>query len=169
MLGVKIVIYTCIFLSSSAIGLLISKKYEERVNELKEFKNALNMFETKIKFTYEPIPEIFDQIAKQMKTTVGRTFKLASSNMEVLTAGDAWDIAVDTNSLNINDEDKNILKNLSKLLGKTDIDGQISQIELTSKFLDEQIEKAEKERTKSEKMYRTLGMVIGLAIVIILI
>lgn len=169
MLGVKILIYTCIFLSSSAIGLLISKKYEERVNELKEFKNALNMFETKIKFTYEPIPEIFDQIAKQMQTTVGRTFKLASSNMEVLTAGDAWDIAVDTNVLNINDEDKNILKNLSKLLGKTDIDGQISQIELTSKFLDEQIEKAEKERVKSEKMYRTLGMVIGLAIVIILI
>lgn len=169
MLGIKIFIYTCIFLSSSAIGLLISKKYEDRVNELKEFKNALNMFETKIKFTYEPIPEIFDQIAKQMQTTVGRTFKLASSNMEVLTAGDAWDVAVDTNVLNINDEDKNILKNLSKLLGKTDIDGQISQIELTSKFLDEQIEKAEKERLKSEKMYRTLGMVIGLAIVIILI
>lgn len=169
MLGLKIVIYTCIFLSSSAIGLLISKKYEERVNQLKEFKNALNMFETKMKFTYEPIPEIFDQISKQMQTTVGRTFKLASSNMEVLTAGDAWDIAVDTNVLSINDEDKSILKNLGKLLGKTDIDGQISQIELTSRFLDEQIEKAEKERTKSEKMYRTLGMVIGLAIVIILI
>lgn len=169
MLGLKIVIYTCIFLSSSAIGLLISKKYEERVNQLKEFKNALNMFETKMKFTYEPIPEIFDQISKQMQTTVGRTFKLASSNMEVLTAGDAWDIAVDTNVLSINNEDKSILKNLSKLLGKTDIDGQISQIELTSRFLDEQIEKAEKERAKSEKMYRTLGMVIGLAIVIILI
>lgn len=169
MLVLKIVIYTCIFLSSSAIGLLISKKYEERVNQLKEFKNALNMFETKIKFTYEPIPEIFDQISKQMQTTVGRTFKLASSNMEVLTAGDAWDIAVDTNVLSINDEDKSILKNLSKLLGKTDIDGQISQIELTNGFLDEQIEKAEKERAKSEKMYRTLGMVIGLAIVIILI
>lgn len=169
MLVLKIIIYTCIFLSSSAIGLLISKKYEERVNQLKEFKNALNMFETKMKFTYEPIPEIFDQISKQMQTTVGRTFKLASSNMEVLTAGDAWDIAVDTNVLSINDEDKSILKNLSKLLGKTDIDGQISQIELTNGFLDEQIEKAEKERAKSEKMYRTLGMVIGLAIVIILI
>jgi stage III sporulation protein AB len=34
--------------------------------------------------------------------------------------------------------------------------------------LDEQIEKAEKERVKSEKMYRTLGMIIGFAIVIIL-
>lgn len=168
MLGLKIIIYSCIFLSSSAIGILISRKYEERVNELKEFKNALNIFKTKIKFTYEPIPEIFEQISKQIKTTPGKIFKLASCNMEVLTAGDAWNMAVDTNILNINNEDRNILKNLSKLLGQTDIDGQINQIELTSQFLDEQIQKAEKERLKNEKMYRTLGMVIGLAIVIIL-
>ena len=78
-------------------------------------------------------------------------------------------MAVDTNILSINEEDRSILKNLSKLLGQTDIDGQINQIELTSRFLDEQIAKAEKEKAKSEKMYRTLGMVIGLAIVIILI
>ena len=68
MLGLKIIIYSCIFLSSSTIGLLISKKYEERVIQLKEFKNALNMFKTKIKFTYEPIPEIFEQISKQIQT-----------------------------------------------------------------------------------------------------
>lgn len=168
MLGLKIIIYSCIFLSCSAIGLLISKKYEERVMELKEFKNALNMFKTKVKFTYEPIPEIFEQISKQIETNTGRIFKLASCNMEVLAAGEAWDMAVDTNILSINEEDKSILKNLSKLLGQTDIEGQINQIELTSKFLDEQIEKAERERLKNEKMYRTLGMVIGLAIVIIL-
>lgn len=32
-----------------------------------------------------------------------------------------------------------------------------------------QIEKAEKEKAKNEKLYKTLGTVIGLAIVIILI
>ena len=144
MLGLKIVIYTCIFLSSSAIGILVSKKYEDRVSELKEFKNALNMFKTKIKFTYEPIPEIFEEISKQINSNTGKIFKLASSNMEVLAAGDAWNMAVDTNILSINEEDRSILKNLSKLLGQTDIDGQINQIELTSKFLDEQIVKAER-------------------------
>ena len=61
------------------------------------------------------------------------------------------------------------VKNLSKLLGRTDLEGQISQIELTSNFLDEQIEKAERERQKNESMYRKLGMIIGLGIVIILI
>lgn len=168
MLGLKIVIYTCIFLASSTIGILISKKYEERVKQLKEFKNALSMFKAKIKFTYEPIPEIFEEISKQINSNTGKIFKLASCNMEVLTAGDAWNMAVDTDILSISKEDKNILKNLSKLLGQTDVDGQINQIELTSNFLDEQIEKAEKEKLKSEKLYRTLGMVVGLGIVIIL-
>ena len=62
-----------------------------------------------------------------------------------------------------------MLKNLSKLLGATDVEGQLSQIEVTSNFLDEQIQKAEKQRQKSEGMYRKLGMIIGLGIVIILI
>ena len=52
--------------------------------------------------------------------------------------------------------------------GKTDISGQISEIDLTNTFLDMQIEKAENEKRKNQKMYKTLGTVIGLAIVIIL-
>ena len=50
----------------------------------------------------------------------------------------------------------------------TDVTGQLNQIELTTDFLESQIKKAEQQRDKSEKMYRTLGMLIGMAIVIIL-
>ena len=169
MLGIKILIYSSIFLICSTIGLLKSQKYKYRVEELKEFKNALNIFKTKIRFTYEPLPEIFRQISGSINPSIGSIFKIASYNMKFFSAGDAWNKAVDTNILNINLEDRNILKNLSKLLGRTDLEGQISQIELTSNFLDEQIAKAERERQKNESMYRKLGMIIGLGIVIILI
>jgi len=169
MLGIKILIYSAIFLTCSIIGLLKSQKYMYRVDELKEFKNALNMFKTKIKFTYEPIPEIFAQIASSINPNIGSIFKIASYNMKFCPAGDAWKRAIETDLLNINIEDKNILKDLSKLLGATDIQGQISQIEVTSNFLDEQIKKAEKEKEKNEGMYRKLGMIIGLGIVIVLI
>ena len=127
------------------------------------------MFKTKIKFTYEPLPEIFRQISGAIKPNIGSIFKIASYNMNFFSAGDAWNKAIDTDILNINLEDKNVLKNLSKLLGATDLEGQLSQIEMTSNFLDEQIKKAEKEREKNESMYRKLGMIIGLGIVIILI
>ena len=169
MLGIKILIYSSIFLVCYTIGLLKSQKYIYRVNELREFKNALNMFKTKIKFTYEPLPEIFRQISGAIKPNIGSIFKIASYNMNFFSAGDAWNKAIDTDILNINLEDKNVLKNLSKLLGATDLEGQLSQIEMTSNFLDEQIKKAEKEREKNESMYRKLGMIIGLGIVIILI
>lgn len=169
MLAVKILIYSVIFLTCSFIGILKSQKYIYRVDELKEFKNAINMFKTKIKFTYEPIPEVFEQIASSINPNIGSIFKIASHNMKFCAAGEAWNKAIDTDLLNINIEDKKILKDLSKLLGATDIQGQISQIEVTSNFLDEQIKKAEKEKEKNEGMYRKLGMIIGLGIVIVLI
>lgn len=169
MIELKILIYTSIFLTCSAIGLIKSKKYVYRVEELQEFKNALNIFKTKIRFTYEPIPDIFSQISSNIGSNIGSVFKIASYNMKFFPAGDAWSKAMDTDILNINSEDKNILKDLSKLLGTMDAEGQISQIEVTSNFLDEQIKKAEKEKDKSEKMYRKLGVIIGLGIVIILI
>ena len=75
-------------------------------------------------------------------------------------------LALNMEELNINDEDRLALSNLSKLLGKTDVTGQLNQIELTTDFLESQIKKAEQQRDKSEKMYRTLGMLIGMAIVI---
>jgi len=168
MIIIKILIYSFIFLSSSMIGILLSKKYSNRVKELQEFQNALNIFKTKIRYTAEPIPEIFTEISSNMNSNIGSIFKVASNNMKLVTAGEAWSLALNAEVLNIDDEDKNILKNLSKLLGKTDIEGQISQIELTSTFLDEQISKAEREKNKSEKMYRTLGVILGVAIVIIL-
>ena len=53
--------------------------------------------------------------------------------------------------------------------GQTDVEGQIREISLTSNFIDIQIEKAEDECKKNEKLYRTLGTIVGIAIVIILI
>ena len=169
MILVKIIIYSFIFLSCSLIGILISKKYSNRVNELKEFKNALNMIKTKIRYTYAPLPEIFAEISENVDTNISNVFKNAAEKMNICTAGEAWDLALKIEDLNINNEDRDALRNLSKLLGKTDLEGQLNQIEMTSDFLDKQIRTAENQRDKSEKMYRTLGMIMGLAIVIILI
>lgn len=169
MLAIKIIIYSFIFLSCSLIGILISKKYVNRVNELREFKNALNMFKTKIRYTYEPLPQIFAEISENIDSNISTVFRTASDKMDICAAGEAWNLALKLEELSIDEEDINILRNMSKLLGKTDLQGQLNQIEMTSDFLDKQIRKAENQKDKSEKMYRTLGMLVGMAIVIILI
>ena len=118
MLIIKILIYSFIFLSSSLVGILLSKKYIDREEELKDFKNALNIFKTKIKYTYEPIGEIFEEISGTVNSNIGRVFEAASSNMKDKSTSEAWRIAIDSETLNIDDEDRKVLKNLSKLLRK---------------------------------------------------
>ncbi len=169
MIFVKILILILVFGSSFSIGKLIAGKYINRVKELKEMKSALNIFETKIKFTYESVPEIFEQIGNQMEGNIGSVFKESSKKMKDVSAGEAWIQSIEKTESNLNKEDKEILKKLGKLLGRIDADGQISEIELVSNFLDTQIDIAENERNKNEKMYKTLGGIIGLTLVIIFI
>ena len=158
-----------LFIAITLIGVIISEKYKKRVIELKEMKKALNILETKMKFTYEPIPTIFEDIYEHMNTNVSYIFKEANEKMKEKTAGQAWQEALNAKPNNLNKEDINVLQGLTNLLGKTNLEGQVSQIELTSSFLDNQIKKAEEEEKKNRKMYKTLGVVMGLATVIILI
>ena len=84
-------------------------------------------------------------------------------------AQEVWTNCIQEADISIKQEDKDILKRLGKLLGQTDVEGQVSEIEVIQSFLDIQIEKAEEEKKKNQKMYKTLGVVMGLAFVIILI
>lgn len=156
MIVIKFVFLVIILVASAYIGIIISNKYKDRVIELKEVKKGLNIFETKIKYTYEPVPDIFNEISKNLKDNIANIFKIASKEMRNISAKLAWEKAVEEAKTNMKKEDIEVIKGLGKLLGKTDVEGQVSQIELTNKFLDEQIEIAKKEYVKNEKLYKTL-------------
>lgn len=166
---IKYLTLIIILASTTYIGILISKKYLNRVKDLKEMKNALNIFSTKIKFTYEPIPETFKEISQKVKPNIANIFKESSEKMKNENAGKAWEEALEESNTNMTKEDIEVLKNLSNLLGKVDIEGQVNEVALVENFLDIQIELAEEEKQKYVKMYKTLGVTIGLAVVIILI
>lgn len=166
---IKYLTLIIILASTTYIGILISKKYLNRVKDLKEMKNALNIFSTKIKFTYEPIPQTFKEISEKVKPNIANIFKESSKKMENKNAGKAWEEALEESNTSMTKEDIEVIKNLSNLLGKVDIEGQVNEVELVENFLDTQIELAEEEKQKYVKLYKTLGVTIGLAVVIILI
>ena len=166
---IKYIILFLIFVSSTLVGRFISKKYYYRLQELEEFKNALNIFKSKIKFTYEPISEIFSEIINNTNKNVGKVFNLAKDNLENSSAQEAWINAVKLSENNLTDEDKKVLQMFGKLLGQTDVEGQISQIDITQEMLDKQVQEALTLKQKNEKLYNKLGATIGLAIVILLI
>ena len=169
MIILKYIILCLVFFIAFLIGNIISKKYILRVEELKDFKNALNIIENKIKFTYEPLGEIFAQTSKLLSKNISQIFITAKENMKTINAEEAWNVALEHSNSNLYKEDIENIKSFGKMLGKTDKEGQINSIELTKTFIEMQIEKAKIEEEKNSKMYKTLGTIIGLALVIILI
>lgn len=165
----KIILLTFVMGMCTVLGIIKANKYKLRVIDLQEIKKALNLAITKMRYTYEPLPELFKEISKDLNDNIANIFIKAHTYMETLNAGQAWEKAVDKSSNNFTNEDMNIIKGLSKLLGKTDLEGQLMQIELTTKLLDEQIIEATNLQNKNTKLYKTLGATIGLALMIIFI
>lgn len=169
MLILKYIIIILIFFTSVYIGDLVSKKYILRVKELKEFKNAFNIIETKIKFTYEPLSNIFIETSKLLSKNVAKIFESTVIYMKQINAGEAWNKSLEECETNLNKEDIENIKNFGKMLGTVDKDGQISMLEVTKNFIEMQIDKAKTEENKSSKLYKTLGVIVGLAFIVILI
>lgn len=130
------------------LGIQVSKQYKNRYIELKEMKNALNAFKTKIKYERQPIQEVFLEVSKNLETNVKEVFTLASEYLKNNPADISWTKALEDADTYMLEEDIRVLKILNKLLGKTDIEGQLSQIDLTTNFLDTQIAKARRRMCK---------------------
>lgn len=158
-----------VFIASTLIGKYLAQKYIYRLEELEEIKNVLNILKTKVKFTYEPIPDIFREISNNTNKNISSFLNNVVNKMNYESATIAWEKSIEEYAGNLNQEDKQSIKTLSKLLGATDVEGQISQIDVTESFLDKQIRQATIEKEKNEKLYKKLGTIIGLAIVIILV
>ena len=170
MILIKYILIFFVFTIFLALGNLYSKKFINRVVELEKMNNMLNIFKAKIKFSCSTINEIFNQIYEDNNDNVGIIFKKASSYMEDEDSKTAWEKAVNeaTFTTNYKNEDIAAIKSLGKMLGNTDVEGQVSQIDLTQNMLQEQIAQAQEERKKNSKLYKTLGLATGLTIAIIL-
>ncbi len=171
MIFIKYILIFFVFLAFTYIGNTYAKKYVSRVKELEKMQNLLNIFKSKIKFTGLTIQEIFNQIYDDNKDVVGDIFKRASLNMENMSAKDGWEKAIEESQekLSFNKEDFTAIETLGKMLGNTDVEGQVSQIELTEKLIEDQIENAKIEKQKNTKLYKTLGVTVGLTAVILLL
>lgn len=169
MLIIKNFILIFILIISTYIGFYKSKEYIKRVEELKKYENALNMFKAKIEFTYAPIKEIFENISKSIYQNQNNIFKMTIENLKYKDISEVWINSIENYDGSLNKEDKEIIKMFGKLLGKTDKNGQISEIKLSQNFIEAQIEKAEIEKLKNVKLYRSLGIIVGLGIIVIFI
>lgn len=171
---IRYIFFILVVAGSTSIGFLLLKSYGDRVKELKTLSNFINILQNKIKFTHKPLSAIFEEISQITKvrkeSEISEIFFKASQKLKKQNLESAWNEAImeERFFLNLRNEDIDLIKSLGSVLGKTDIEGQMSEIGQFMVLLEDQIKNAEEERKKNSKMYKSLGTIIGLAIVIIL-
>lgn len=114
MIVIKVIILCSIFGGSTLIGIMISNKYKSRTMQLYEIKKALNFFEAKIEYTYEPLADIFIEISNTIKHEIGSIFKIAAIKMKEVSAEEAWEHSVDISQTNLNQKDLDIIRDFRK-------------------------------------------------------
>lgn len=160
-----------IFACCTSVGILVSKSYSDRLKELKNLSSLINIVKNKITFTHRPLVQIFEEVAQiDGSSKISNIFSSTSEKLQYEPFKKAWDKAIGEQKkyLNLKNEDINLIKTFGNMIGKTDISGQVNEIDEFILLLNSQIVIAEEEKNKNFKMHKSLGVIIGLGIVIIL-
>lgn len=162
-----------VLFSSGFLGYVLSTDCKKRPQQLRELQGLLQIFENRISYLADIVTEAFDKIYSCTRSEAAIFFLAASEKLKAdrgTGAAAAWEAAVRENikKTSLNREDEEILAAFGKMLGSSDLEGQVKNIRLTVNQLRMQEEKAEQARIKNEGMYRSLGILGGLAVVIVL-
>ncbi|MBQ9279817.1 MAG: hypothetical protein IJ215_02050 [Clostridia bacterium] len=171
---VKTLLIIMVFGVSTFIGYLLANKFTSRVSEINDLLVALDIFETKIKYTYDSLSTVFLYIADNLKTKIYRIFFITAEEIQENkndSAGNIFRDVIENEKvfLSIKKDDIEILKELGVSLGQTDLEGQLKNIHLVRTSLKNQLSVAQEEKNKNFKMYRNMGVLSGLIIIIILL
>ena len=171
---IKIIGGSVVICSSFVLGYILSTNLSIRSCELRQLQNILEYFENEIKFLSSKLTEALEKSSKMGNGAIAKIFTDTSYKLKECygtTVEDEWERAVLLNrkKMQLANEDIEILLSFGKILGKSDLEGQIKNIKNTINRLKIQEQKAEERRKKDQIMYRNITILCGIAIVIILV
>lgn len=162
-----------IILSFTYLGFVYAQEIKLRVKQLKEFENGIYILKCEMLYTYTSLPDAFESLSIKSKGEVKNVFQKISNLLFENKVNDVYEAfklsLVNNKNLKLKSDDIDILLNLGKNLGKSDLDGQESILLFTIENLKKQINELEELMNKKIKMYRCLGFSIGAMLVIMLI
>lgn len=150
-----------IILAGSLVGYFKSLKLKTRWESLKKIIYSLHIMENEISYGRSSM----DKILEKIRVMNGLGFDVENKK----SSEDAFLSAINKDELALSKGDEELMRSFSKTLGKTDARVQLKNIKNTVKSLEIMEKDAKLEYEKYGKMYRNMGMLLGLAAVILLV
>lgn len=172
MILIKIIISVLIVCLTTYIGTYKARKLKQREYILREMVTFLKLVENEIKYMMNILPNAYEIARQKLNTEL--KLKIGNIVVDMLDCNNSTYIesSIEQNISQIESiekYDKEIIISTLKNLGRSDIEGQINIIENTINILDTQINEANEIKNAKSKLYRTIGIISGLMLVIIFI
>lgn len=158
--------------ATTIFGFEWAKRVRERPKRLRELKVTLQALEAEIMYGSTPLNEAFQHIGKPLKEPLASFFLTIS---DLLNDGDhtvqeAWECQLEVlaQETSFKSGEIEVLRQFGSTLGRHDKEHQQKQIQLTLAHLNREEKEARDIQERYEKMCKSLGVLMGLLIVILL-
>lgn len=129
--------------------------------------------ENEIHYMGRPLGQALLQFSQRNTADIGRfskrVYEINSNDGESIDSAWRKGISEFRSLWPIEQEEWNLLSQIGDVLGKTDRASQCSFLKMMTEKFSVQERKAEEDRARKEKLYKNLGILGGLAIVLVLI
>lgn len=153
-------------------GFEASRHLSDRPRQLRLLKSALQSLEAEIMYGHTPLHEASRRLAEQLPNPIARffnTFAKILTDTET-TVKDAWETSLKEvwRLTALKQGEFEIMRQFGETLGRHDRFSQQKQILLTLTHLEREEADARDKQAKYEKMVKSLGLLSGLLLIIIL-
>jgi stage III sporulation protein AB len=167
----KVILAIIIIGITTYMGILKSKKLCDREYILREMVSFLISVQNEIKYCLSLLPNAYESSRMGLKTDL--KYAIGNIALDMVKEEEfAVDRSIVDNISNIEGltvYDKNVIISALKNLGRSNVEGQINIIQNNISTLENQIKEANEIKLKSSKMYRTIGALSGLIIVVLFV
>ena len=169
----KLILLLAIVIICTLIGYGYGEEFTKRYNQLKEILRIVIELENEIVYSHTPLPHCLKKISLKSKEPLKKLLEVIEEKLrenEVIDIHEAFLVGINSEkeNLSLKEDDYEIILDLSKSLGETSVDNQHSIFSLAKEKLKREIEETYRESKKNTKAYKSLGLGVGLMIVIFL-
>jgi stage III sporulation protein AB len=162
-----------ILTATTIFGFEWAKRVRERPKRLRELKVTLQALEAEIMYGSTPLQEAFQHIGKPLKEPLSAFFLTISDLLSQgeLSVQEAWEkqLLILAQETSFKNGEIEVLRQFGSTLGRHDKEHQQKQIQLTLAHLNREEKEARDIQERYEKMCKSLGVLLGLLIVILLL
>ncbi|MEG2429627.1 MAG: stage III sporulation protein AB [Oscillospiraceae bacterium] len=160
----KIILAIFFVIIGATIGMLLSNSLKNRLLMLQQYQVMLKRIKLYLSYENMKTFQIIKKLSESQYFSKLTFLKNVYENMQIeKNFPQIWKEQIDNSQINLFDGDKLLILSLGDILGSYELNSQIESIELQEKLLEEKITEAREKFLQLGKLYRSLGILLGIA------